>query len=482
MIWQRLYQAQLAQVSYLLGCTVSGEALIVDPNRDVEAYLACAAEHGLRISAVAETHMHADFVSGARELAQRTGAALYLSGAGLAAWTYTFAADAGATLLRDGDRFHVGTIRIDVIHTPGHTPEHLSLLVTDTAGAGEPMGICTGDFLFVGDIGRPDLLEQAAGVPGATAQAVHSLFDSIQLMFALPDYLQIWPGHGAGSACGRALSGVPHSTIGYERRTNWAFSMSDVAAFRQAVLDGQPEVPRYFGHVKRVNQAGPQPVASLPAVEQRPVEQLATDLETGVLVVDVRPAEQYAAGHVPGTLNLPLGPAFLTWAGALIAYDRPVALLAEPTQVPEAVRLLRLIGLDRVTGFWTPAVLDTWTASGPALARIERIAPPQLGPYLEGNDVVVVDVRDAPEHAAGRIPGSINLPLTHLLQRLDALPTDRPLVVYCQGGSRSAIAASVIRARRLQAVFDLTGGLNRWHLAGNPVQRDSAFDHAERVQ
>ncbi len=205
MILRRLYQAQLAQASYLVGCSVTGAALIIDPNRDVKQYIDLAAQESLRITAVAETHIHADFVSGARELAQRTGAKLYLSDAGPAAWKYAFAAEAGAAQLHDGDSFHVGSVRVDVMHTPGHTPEHLSLLVTDTSSANEPMGIFTGDFVFVGDVGRPDLLEKAAGVAGSTAQAAQDLFHSIQRVRDLPDYLQIWPGHGAGSACGRAL-------------------------------------------------------------------------------------------------------------------------------------------------------------------------------------------------------------------------------------------------------------------------------------
>lgn len=466
MIVRRIYEAQLAQASYLIGCSVTREALIVDPNRDVQHYVACATANGLHITAVTETHLHADFVSGARELAQRTDATLYLSDAGPAAWKYAFAAEAGVTLLRDGDSFDVGRIRIEALHTPGHSPEHLSLLVTDTTTADEPMGLLSGDAVFVGDVGRPDLLE-------TTAQATQQLFHSIQRIGALPDYLQIWPGHGAGSACGRALGAVPQSTIGYERRYNWAFCSTDAAHFMRAVLAGQPEVPRYWGHVKRVNQAGPPPLARLPAVEHRPVERFAAELDAGMLVADLRPAEQYAAGHVPGTLNLPLGEAFLPSAGALVSYDRPLALIAQPAQVHEAVRQLRLIGLDTLVGYWTPAVLDTWAATGRALAWIEHIDPQQLGQYLERNDVVVVDVRSAAEHAAGHIAGSIHIPLTQLPQHLEAMPQGRTLVVYCQSGSRSAIAASAVNARQPGAAVDLVGGLRDWQAAGHPVETGS---------
>ena len=221
MFFRQLYTDHLAQASYLVGCQQTGEALVVDPTRDLDQYLNLAAREGLRITAVTETHIHADFVSGARALAARTGARLYLSGAGPAAWQYAYAAEAGATLLRDGDAFTVGTLRLEVLHTPGHTPEHLSFLLTDTGSAATPMGIFTGDFVFVGDVGRPDLVEKAAGQAGTTEGAARQLYQSLQRFRALPEYLQVWPGHGAGSACGKALGAVPQSTVGYELRTNW---------------------------------------------------------------------------------------------------------------------------------------------------------------------------------------------------------------------------------------------------------------------
>ncbi len=336
MLLRHIYNQQLAQASYLVGCQARGEALVVDPNRDIEQYIELTEQEGLRITAVTETHIHADFVSGARELAARTRAQLYLSDARPAEWKYAFANDAGAMLLRDGDLFMVGNVRIEARHTPGHTPEHLAFLITDTANANAPMGIFTGDFIFVGDVGRPDLLEKAAGIVGSTEQAARALFRSIQQFKQLPDYIQIWPGHGAGSACGRALGAVPQSTVGYERRFNWAFATTDEDQFVAAVLEGQPAPPPYFAEMKRVNKLGAQPVASLPSIKQLPHAQLADAMEQGLLVVDVRASKPYAQGHVSGTLNLPLDGAFLTWAGWLLPYDRPFALIADAEGAQQA--------------------------------------------------------------------------------------------------------------------------------------------------
>src|SRR5574337_1101086 len=238
MLLRRFYDSKLAAASYLLGCTETGEALVVDPGRDAEQYAQAAAQEHLRITAVTETHIHADFVSGSRELAARTGARLLLSGEGGTDWHYRFARGDGATLLRDHDRFSVGRIQVEVLHTPGHTPEHLSFMVTDTAATGQPMGVFTGDFIFVGDVGRPDLLERAAHHVGTMEAGARQLFGAIGRFLELPDYLQLWPGHGAGSACGKALGAVPQTTLGYEKMFNWAFGVADEAGFVREVLAG----------------------------------------------------------------------------------------------------------------------------------------------------------------------------------------------------------------------------------------------------
>ena len=471
MILRRIYHEQLAQASYLVGCAATGEALVVDPNRDLEQYTALAQHEGLRVTAVAETHIHADFVSGARELARRAGARLYLSDAGPSEWKYAYTAEAGATLLSDGDTFKVGNILIEARHTPGHTPEHLSFLVTDTAGANEPMGVFTGDFVFVGDVGRPDLLEKAAGIAGSTEQAGRDLFRSLQRFKQLPDFVQIWPGHGAGSACGRALGAVPQSTAGYEKRFNWAFGIEDEARFMAAIVEGQPAAPVYFAQMKRVNKEGPRLTGELPVVAELPLDRLAQDLESGLLVVDLRPPEAYAAGHIPGTLNLPFNNAFLNWAGWLLPYDRPFALLGDAAEASAAVDALRLIGLDAPHGFWTIAAIDRWKADGRALGTVERGASGAARALIERDEVVVLDVRNPSEYAAGHIAGSRNIPLAELGRRMDELPADRPVLVHCQGGARSAIAAGLLAARWRNRVIDLQGGFGQWQAAGNPVER-----------
>lgn len=288
MLLRQIYHEGLAQASYLIGCQATGEAIVIDPNRNIEQYLAAAQRAGLRITAVTETHIHADFVSGARELAARADARLYLSDMGPAEWKYAYAADAGASLLRDGDHLMVGNVRLEVRHTPGHTPEHITFLVTDTAHACLPMGLVSGDFVFVGDVGRPDLLERAVGVSGTMEAAARQLFHSLQRFRELPDYLQVWPGHGAGSACGKALGAVPQSTVGYEKAINWAFDIRTEAAFVEAVLAGQPDPPPYFAQMKRVNKAGPAPrPTDLPA--ELAFDRLVPALAGELLVVDTRP-------------------------------------------------------------------------------------------------------------------------------------------------------------------------------------------------
>src|SRR4051794_34807721 len=360
MIFKRFFDPKLAQTSYLLGCPDRREALIVDPSRSIDRYLRAAAEDNLRVTHVTETHIHADFISGARELAQRTGAGLYLSADGGRDWQYEYAGDAGVTLLRDGSRFEVGQIQLRVLHTPGHTPEHLCFLVTDGAAASEPMGALTGDFLFVGDVGRPDLLERAANLRGTMETGARQLFQSLQRFRELSDYIQIWPGHGAGSACGKALSAVPQSTLGYEKRFNWAFGVADEAEFVRAVLAGQPEAPRYFGEMKRINRSGPRLLGQRPRPPRMPAEDLVTAAAGGAPVVDTRDAGAYGRRSYRGTLNIPANRSFTTWAGSLLPYDRDFHLIADERRLDELLADLAGIGLDRVAGYWTSEAVGSW--------------------------------------------------------------------------------------------------------------------------
>jgi len=473
MLLQRFYDAKLAQASYLIGCGESGQSVVIDPNRDVQQYLDAATARGLRVTHVTETHIHADFVSGSRELAARTGAALYLSGEGGPDWTYAFAGEAGATLIGEGDALEVGSVRIEAVHTPGHTPEHLVFLVTDTAAATAPIAAVTGDFVFVGDVGRPDLLEKVVEVEGSMDAAARTLFHSLQRFKTQPDYLQIWPGHGAGSACGKDLSSVPHSTVGYERLFNWAFAVAGEEKFVRLILEGQPEAPRYFGEMKRINRCGPRVLGELPRPEPMAASALPEVMKRGATVIDTRPALAYAAGHVPGTLNLPLDQSFTGWAGWLVPYTGALYLLIDQNRgrgLREAVRDLAMIGLDRVAGYFGTDAIAAWS-NGRRPGTISQITASELARQLGEGAASVIDVRARSEWETGHLPGVAHIPLGNLPEHLSRLPRNRPLVVHCQGGARSAIAASLLQANGFGNVFNLKGGLAEWAAGGFPIQR-----------
>jgi hydroxyacylglutathione hydrolase len=465
MIFKRMYQEQLSQASYLIGCSATKEAVIIDPHREIEQYIDAAAHEGLRIVAVTETHIHADFASGAYELAAQTGARLYLSDEGSETWGYLYSQEAGAIALHDGDQFLVGHVQFDVLATPGHTPEHVAFLVTDIDEANEPMGICTGDFVFVGDVGRPDLLEKVAGVSGNKEEAAASLFQTLQRIRSFPDYLQIWPGHGAGSPCGRALGAVPQSTLGYEKRFNWAFAPVARERFVDTILSGQPEPPHYFADMKRINRNSPLLLHPRIQPPQLPVAQVDTQLDAGALIVDLRPADQYAAGHIPGTISLPISGPFLTWSGWLLPYDRPLLLIGDEQEVSEAVRQLHLIALDTISGFWTRADLIAWQLSGHSFARSTQVDVPQVQELLQKGNVTIIDVRAAAEYATGHIPTSRNIPLGNLLQQIDDIPTDQTVIILCLGGTRSAIGASLLEAHGHTNIVNLSGGFQAWQQA-----------------
>jgi hydroxyacylglutathione hydrolase len=465
---ERFYHRGLAQASYRIGCQATGEALVVDPNRDIEQYLAAAARHGLRIAAVSETHIHADYVSGARELASRAGAALYLSAAGPPAWQYAFLAEGRP--LRDGDSFAVGQVHVQALHTPGHTPEHMVFLVTDGAAADVPMGMLSGDFVFVGDVGRPDLLERAAGVAGTMEAGARQLYGSLGRFRALPEFLQVWPGHGAGSACGKALGAVPQSTVGYELRNNWAFQVGAEQAFVEAVLAGQPDPPPYFAQMKRINREGPPPRPS-GDLRRLTAAEVAQAHPGALFLLDIRPAEAFAAGHIPGAINLPAGDSLLAWAGWLAPYQRPIALIGAPDEAGRMRDELALIGLDAVAGVLAPDEIDAWRRAGHSVGTAQRHTAAELrGAALRG-DLLSVDVRNQDEYALGHIPGSRSIPLGRLIERRGELLRDRTLVVYCQSGYRSAVAASLLQAHGWTNVIQMLDGFAAWAASGAPVAR-----------
>ncbi len=445
-LFQRIFEGKLAQASFLVGCTRTGQALVVDPTRAVDQYIQAAEAAGVRITHVTESHIHADFVSGSRDLAARTGARLLLPARG----DYGFP----GTPLAGGDTFALGDLRVNVLDTPGHTPEHLTFLLTDITSGDRPWAALTGDFLFVGNVGRPDLLERAARIPGAAVVGAEALHASLQRFRALPCDLQIWPGHGAGSACGKALSAAPSATLRAEIVGNWAFQLGNVATFTAEVLAGQPEPPRYFAVMKRVNREGLPPLAALPnppAFDRAPA---------GAVTIDIRAT----SGLVPGSLKIPLSNAFPTRAGSVVPYDADIALLAaDAATAREAARDLSLIGLDRVVG---------WLAPGGAEIPMPSIDINALAVMLRAGSVTLINVRDPAEWQAGHIEGAIHLPLATLADHIAEIPTGRPVAVHCQGGARSVTAASVLSAHGVRDVRNVAGGFAAWQGAGKRVRRD----------
>lgn len=460
MLLKYFYDDKLAQASYMVACQANGTAIVIDPARDIAPYLQAAEANGLQIIYVTETHIHADFVSGTRELAHATGATLLLSGEGGEDWQYAFP-ECGTDrvqVLRDGDTIMLGNVKFDVMHTPGHTPEHITFMLTDTAAADEPMGLFTGDFLFVGDIGRPDLLEEAAGIMDTREVGARQQFANVQHFKTLPDYLQVWPGHGAGSACGKALGAVPSSTLGYEKRFSEAFRYDDEAAFVAWLLEGQPEAPRYFGQMKTVNRIGPALQVDLPE-PQRLTK--AADVPQGALLIDVRPREDFIKQHLMGSLSIPLNAgSFNTYVGWYVDFDQPTYLLAYDDQLAETMRLIRAIGVDHVPGYLTETALEGATAT-----LIEMT--PQA---IQDAGYTILDVRGLSEYLDERIPGALHIPMGAIPKRLAEIPRDETVAVHCGSGLRSQVVASLLEAHGFTNIVNMGGGIGAWRAAGLPVE------------
>ena len=468
MFMRMIYDDKLAEAAYLIGCQRTGEAIVIDPERDVDRYEQVAAANGLRIVAVAETHIHADFVSGGRELAER-GARIYVSDEGDADWKYHWLDQRSGggsydhRLLKDGDTFTVGNIEFKAVHTPGHTPEHLCFMVTDRGGgADQPMGVATGDFVFVGDLGRPDLLESAAGIKGVADASAHRLHASVRTFMQWPDYLQIWPAHGAGSACGKALGAVPTTTVGYEKMFNPSvLAAKTEQGFVDFILDAQPEPPLYFARMKRDNKMGPRVLGGLPKPpEMTPAEFAQLDGHTSA-IVDTRPWAAFRESHMDGALFLPLGNSFTTDAGSMIAENERIYLVVEPSRVDEVVRDLIRIGLDDIAGWIDPAKLREVAAAGATFARIDEVDVAGAQAMIAGAAPFVLDVRRRVEFAQGNIEGARNIAHTRLLGKLADIPRDQHILVHCQLGGRSARAAALL-ARHGHRVTNLAGGFAAW--------------------
>lgn len=454
MFLRQITDFPLAQNAYLIGCQRTGEAIIIDPERDLDRYFKVAADNDLRITSVADTHIHADYLSGARELVERHGATAYLSKEGGPDWQFEWArGNPNARFLEHGDVFHVGNIELEALLTPGHTPEHLSFLVTDTGGgADEPIALLTGDFIFVGDVGRPDLLESAAGQTGVMEPAARTLYASLRGTADLPGHLQILPAHGAGSACGKALGAVPVSVLGYERKYNSALREALTASedqFVKSILSGQPEPPLYFARMKRDNKRGPAllPDGKLPAPKRIAAAALG-EWSGRSAILDLRADRAaFAAKHLRGSLFAPLsGGKLPVAAGSYVDETSPILLVVEnESQVEEAARQLIRIGLDHVAA-WIPA--DEALSAADFTDSYPRVATAELPA-----DVAVLDVRGADEFAASHVRGANNIAYTRLAARLDEVPSGKPLFVHCGSGVRAALASAFLASRGHDVVF-----------------------------
>jgi hydroxyacylglutathione hydrolase len=470
MLLKYFYDEKLSHASYMVGCQQTNEAIIVDPGRDIDPYLRAARANGMELIAAVETHIHADFVSGARELAERVGAILYLSDEGDENWKYSYKNSYSHQSLYDGDQFKIGYAQFDVLHTPGHTPEHISLVLTDTVAANRPMGIFTGDFVFVGSVGRPDLLEKAAGYADTAAKGAAQVFHSLQRFRQLPDYLQVWPAHGAGSACGKDLGAVPSSTVGYEKLFNPALAYDDVESFVEYLLADQPEPPKYFALMKRVNKEGPTVIGEWKMPERLPAESLGQMVAQGQQIVDTRLAAEFAAAHVPGTINIAIK-SLGEWAGWLVDYERPLYLITAKQHLAEIVKLLMKIGIEDIPGYFEDMEV---TAAGLATESYGTATPEEMAGKILSGAVTLIDVRAQTEWDAGHLPNARHLMLGYLPERVDEVVgdnPDRPIVVHCRTDRRSAIAASILQAGGAKEVINLTGGIREWARAGLPVEK-----------
>jgi hydroxyacylglutathione hydrolase len=445
LVFKQYYLGCLSQASYLVGDQKTGRAVVVDPQRDIGGYLADAATRSLVIERVIETHVHADFLSGHLELAAATGARIAFG----AAAQVEFPIDR----LEDGERLSLGEVELEIRHTPGHTPESICIVIY--TGDPEPYGVLTGDTLFIGDVGRPDLLGAAGWAADDLARALYR--STRARLLTLPDATRVFPAHGAGSACGKSLSTETSSTIGEQRRTNYALAPMSEDAFVAAVCEGQSTVPSYFAHASQANRR-----AHAILDETRPVPALA-DVPEGAVVLDTRDPQDFAAGHLDGAINVGLAGRFAEMAGEVVAADRDVVLVAEPDTATEARNRLARIGFDRVVGYLPAIAVPT-----ERLRAASRLTATQLAAVADSAQIV--DVRGPGEvRASGRVPGAVVVPLPELVRRLAELDPAQPTVVYCAGGYRSSIAASTLRASGFADVSDLIGGFGAWNDGTRPV-------------
>lgn len=453
MYFKQFYLGCLAQASYMIGS--EDEAAVVDPRRDVDVYIDEARARGLTIRYVIETHLHADFVSGHQELAKRTGAKIY------------FGANADAKFphvsVHEGDEIRMGEVSLRFLETPGHTPESISIVVTDHAVSEQPVSVLTGDTLFIGDVGRPDLL----GGRMSAEDLASLLYDSLhEKLLALPDETAVYPAHGAGSLCGRNISSETSSTIGQQRRFNYALQLMTREEFIALTTADLPEAPAYFSRDVQMNREGGGALAELPAPAALSAADVAARQAAGAVVLDTRPSAEYGAGHVPGSIHMGQSGQLASWAGALLSPETPIVLVAEDEErIAESRTRLARVGLENVAGYLAGGIRG-WDEAGRPLARTEQIAVDELKARLaEGADIALVDVRRPGEWTAGHIGAAVHLPLHELERRAAALDPNRPVAAVCQSGYRSSIATSLLERMGFRKVVNVVGGMAAWNAA-----------------
>lgn len=458
MIFEQFYLGCLAHASYLIGS--EGTAAVVDPQRDIDIYVEAATRLGVRIAHIIETHLHADFVSGHQELAERTGATIYLGDG------------SGATFphrdVRDGDEIAFGQCRLRFLQTPGHTMESVSIVVTDLERGPEPYAVLTGDTMFIGDVGRPDLAENVT-----PQQLAGVLYDSLhQKLLTLPDSVLVYPAHGAGSMCGRNISADRNSTIGKERKMNYALRPMSREDFVELMTHDLPSRPEYFKRDVDANRHGARAMDALPPLTKMSPAEVQQKQREGVTVLDTRAAAPYCSGHVPGSLQIGLGGQFAAWAGAVVGLDRDIILVSEDENAShEAQTRLARVGIERITGVLEDGIAG-WVRAGLPLAFTQQIAALELRDQMQSDSApVVLDVRRPPEWNDGHIDGALLRPLDGLGKHLDGLDPEQPTAVHCKSGYRSAIACSVLEAAGFQRVANVAGGYDAWVGAGLPVQQ-----------
>jgi len=468
MYFKQFYLGCLAHASYLIGS--EGEAAVVDPQRDVDQYIEEARAQNLKIKYIIETHLHADFVSGHRELASKTRAQI------------VFGKEAGATFphlaVRDGDQLTIGRVTLRIIETPGHTPESICVLVTDTKGiegegarASSPQKVLTGDTLFIGDVGRPDL----AGGKGFTPQDMAAMmYDSLHnKLLKLDDAVEVYPAHGAGSMCGKNLSKETSSTIGQQRKFNYALQPMPKAEFVRMMTDDLTEAPQYFAKDAEINRSGAAALDELPRLKPLSATQVQSFGKNGSVILDVRSADEFGAGHVPGSLNIGLGGQFASWAGTLISIDQPILIVAESEEkAKEAQMRLARVGLENLKGYLVGGV-DAWQAAGLEVATVAQISVAQLKELIEARpDLQVLDVRRPAEYESGHAPRASTAPLTNLRESLVTLKLNpaTATAVICAGGYRSSAATSILQRFGFRELLNVTGGTTAWIKAGYEVE------------